>query len=136
MIEHTPQEMPPAEVIARTDMASAMPIQEPPSEIVMESEITSGSRPSEPLADAEEVVGSAVAGATWHSNKKITSLWLINENRNSWVGISDVGWRKLANNSDSAVVALTMLSSHAKQMNRTVNAYEDDKKMIKEIYVW
>ncbi len=135
MTDRTPQEMAPAEVTATTDQELAIPTQEPPSEVDIESEIISDSSPSEPLPDTEDVVAST-AGATWHRGKKITALWSINQNRNVHVGISGVGWRKLANNSDSAIVALNMLSSHAKQMNRTVNAYEDDKKMIKEIYVW
>ena len=135
MSTNTPQEMPPAEVTATTDQELAIPTQEPPSEVIIESEIISGSSPSEPLPDTEDAMAST-AGATWHRGKKITALWSINQNRNVHVGISSVGWRKLANNSDSAIVALNMLSSHAKQMNRNVNAYEDDKKMIKEIYVW
>jgi len=137
MADHIPQEMPPAEVISTTGMASTMPTQEPPSEIVTEYEIASGSGPTEPLPDAEEIAdNAATAAATWHYSRKITALWLKNQNRNVWVGISGVGWRKLAYNSDSANVALNMLSSHAKHLDRTVNAYEDDKQAIQRIVVW
>jgi hypothetical protein len=84
--------------------------------------------------EAEEAVGAAF-GATWYNSKKITALWSINQNRNSWIGVSGLGWKKLANTSDSAVMALTLLASHAKQMNRNVNIREDTGQ-IREIYVW
>jgi len=86
--------------------------------------------------------GAAAAGAadasttTWLNSQKVTALWSINENRNSWVGLSGKGWVKLANNSDSAVVALTMLASHAKQMQTVVNCRQESDNMIHEIYAW
>jgi len=77
------------------------------------------------------------SGATaWLNNQKVTALWSINENRNSWVALSGDGWIKLANNSDSAIVALTMLASHAKQMQTIVNCRQEADKMIHEIYAW
>src|SRR4030095_15177497 len=67
--------------------------------------------------------GGAAAGATtttWLNNQKVTALWSIAENRNSWIALSGVGWAKLANNSDTAVVALTMIASHAKVLQTVV----------------
>src|SRR5215212_587466 len=43
--------------------------------------------------------------------------------------------KQLADNSDSAVVALTMLASHAQHTGATVNALEDAGK-ITQLYVW
>lgn len=83
-----------------------------------------------PLAKKEEVL------AAWVSGKQINALWGINQNRNSWVYVSDVGWKKLANNSDSAIVALTILTSHAKQLNCPVDYREEADNMIHEICVW
>lgn len=78
----------------------------------------------------------AISGITaWQNNKRITALWSINQNRNSWIGVSGMGWRKLANNSDSAVVALTMLCSHAREKNSVVN-FREEGGMVREIYVW
>jgi len=78
----------------------------------------------------------AIAGVTaWQNNKRITALWSINQNRNSWIGVSGLGWRKLANNSDSAIVALTMLCSHARKKNSVVN-FREEGGMVREIYVW
>jgi hypothetical protein len=83
------------------------------------------------------VMEGGVTGVTaWQNNKQITSLWSINQNRNSWVGVSAIGWRKLANNSDSAIVALTMLSAHAREKGSVVNYREESDGMIHEMYVW
>lgn len=80
---------------------------------------------------------NVVAGITaWNNNKQITALWSINQNRNSWVGVSGIGWKKLANNSDSAIVALTMLSAHARDTGSVVNCRDESDGMIHEMYVW
>lgn len=79
----------------------------------------------------------AMTGITaWQNNKKITGLWSINQNRNSWLHVEGVGWKKLANNSDSAVVALTMLGAHAREKGTNVNYREESDGMIREIYAW
>jgi hypothetical protein len=83
-------------------------------------------------------VGTAIAAgvSAWQKHKRITGLWSINQNRNSWVAVDGVGWKKLVNNSDSAIVALTMLSSHAREKGSTVNYREESDGMIYEMYVW
>src|SRR4051812_26798063 len=40
--------------------------------------------------------GVAVAVGAWQTSKKVDSLWTINQDRNSWVGIAGIGWKKLA----------------------------------------
>jgi hypothetical protein len=47
-----------------------------------------------------------------------------------------VGWKKLANNSDSAIVALTVLSASARQTQTQVNYRDEADGMIHEMYVW
>lgn len=74
--------------------------------------------------------------SAWQNNKQINALWSINQNRNSWVGVSGVGWKKLANNSDSAIVALTMLAAHAREKGSVVNYREESDGMVYEMYVW
>jgi hypothetical protein len=92
---------------------------------------------AEPPAAAE---GGAAAGAigasVWVNNKKINALWTISENRNSWVGVAGVGWVKLANNSDSAIVALTMLGANARHTQGIVNYRQEADNMLHEMYVW
>ncbi len=92
---------------------------------------------AEPPAAADAGGGAGAVGATvWVNNKKINALWVINENRNSWVGVAGVGWVKLANNSDSAIVALTMLGANARQTQGAVNYRQEADNMIHEMYVW
>ena len=81
-------------------------------------------------------VGVGEAATTWINNQKVNALWGMNQNRNSWIGIAGVGWKKLANNSDSAVVALTILGANAKQMQTPVNYREEADGMVHEMYVW
>ncbi|HEX8069719.1 MAG TPA: hypothetical protein VF546_07205 [Pyrinomonadaceae bacterium] len=83
-----------------------------------------------PTAGAEEGI------TAWQNNKRITALWVIGENRNSWVYIAGVGWKKLANNDDTAVVALTKVSASALQTQTQVNYRDEADGMIHEIYVW
>lgn len=79
---------------------------------------------------------TAVGASTWINGKKINVLWTINENRNSWVGVAGVGWVKLANNSDSAIVAFSMLGANARQTQGIVNYRQEADNMIHEMYVW
>ena len=91
---------------------------------------------AEPPAAAEGGAASGIGASVWVNNKKINALWTISENRNSWVGVAGVGWVKLANNSDSAIVALTMLGASARQTQGVVNYRQEADNMIHEMYVW
>jgi hypothetical protein len=101
----------------------------------------SGGGDSAPALDPS---GGATAGAgggdggvtAWVNTKKVSSLWAPAQNRNSWAGIAGVGWKKLANNSDTAVVALTILAGSAKVTQGDVNYREEADGMIHEIYAW
>ena len=90
---------------------------------------TTDSAPSLPIEGVESGI------STWQNNKRINGLWSINQNRNSWAGVAGVGWKKLAGDSDSAIVALTMLAAHARDKNAPVN-YREESNQIQEIYVW
>lgn len=80
---------------------------------------------------------SSDGGVTaWNNSKRVSALWGINQNRNSWVHVPGVGWKKLANNSDSAVMALTVLAVHAKQTQTAYNYRDEADGMIHESYVW
>jgi hypothetical protein len=81
-------------------------------------------------------IGGAGAGTVWNNSQLVNALWSINEDRNSWVGIQGTGWVKLSTNSDTGIVALTMLAAHAKQLQTIVNYRVEDDGMIHEIYAW
>jgi hypothetical protein len=88
-----------------------------------------------PLPIAEGVsVGADITA--WQNNKKFNALWCINQNRNVFVGVVGIGWKKLADNSDSAIVALTMLSAHAYEKGSVVNYRDESDTKIHEMYVW
>jgi hypothetical protein len=50
--------------------------------------------------------------------------------------VAGVGWVKLANNSDTAIMALTMLGANARQTQGIVNYRQESDNMIHEMYVW
>ena len=98
---------------------------------------TSASSPSKSLpATASSGTAGGAAGTTWNNAANINALWSINQDKNSWVGVANVGWIKLSNASDSGIVSLTQLASHAKQMGSTVYYRQEDDGMIHEFYVW
>jgi glucose/arabinose dehydrogenase len=74
--------------------------------------------------------------ATWRNNVRIDALWSIDETRNAWVRVVDVGWRKIYNGRDGAFQALTTIASQARQTGRPVNLREEPDGMIYEIYLW
>lgn len=93
--------------------------------------------PSTVPPSATVAQGVTAGGVTaWVNNQRINALWCINENRNAWIGVAGVGWKKLANNDDTAVVALTSLGASAKQTQTAVNYREEADGMIHELYVW
>lgn len=92
---------------------------------------------NEPPASAKKSGDTGGIGVTvWVSGKKINALWAINENRNAWVSVAGVGWTKLANNSDTAIVALTILAANARQTQGDVSYRQEADNMIHEMYVW
>ena len=73
---------------------------------------------------------------TWSAATTINALWSINQDKNSWISDASLGWKKLSNASDSGIVALNILSSHAKQLGSTVYHRTEDDGMVHEMYVW
>ena len=74
--------------------------------------------------------------AAWNNGKKITALWSINQNRNSWVHIDGVGWRRLANNSTAPSWQCRSSEPTLGEKATTVNYRDEADGMIHEIYVW
>lgn len=80
--------------------------------------------------------GAAAAIGAWNNSKRVTALWTINQNRNSWMHVDTVGWKRLSTASESGVVALTRLAAHARERNSVVNYRDEADGMVHEIYVW
>lgn len=88
---------------------------------------------------APPMVGTSsgeAATATWRSNVTIDALWSIDETRNAFVHVVDLGWKKIFNGRDGAFQALVTLASQARQTNRPCNLREEADGMIYEIYLW
>ena len=96
---------------------------------------TEGASSSVPTLDPTTGVGAGEITA-WQNDKRINALWAINENRNVFVGVTGVGWKRLANNNDTAIVAFTLLSGSAKLTQTPVNYRDETDRMIHEMYVW
>jgi|GEM_PF-2862149 len=92
----------------------------------------SGSSPSIRPTSA----GAAVGATAWHQNVRITALWSINEERNAWAHLENIGWRKLATQLHSSHLALNLLASHARQAGGANSAREEGDGMLHEMYVW
>jgi hypothetical protein len=135
--QDTPTRIPPSEKAEGYATASGTePQQQQPSEVLLkEAKRSQMETEAIPFQTPTGEAMQGITAAVWHSNKKINALWSNNGNRNVWVAIADVGWRKLADNSDSAIMALTIITSHAFQTNRTANLMEDGGQ-IREVYVW
>jgi hypothetical protein len=74
--------------------------------------------------------------ATWQSNVHVIGLWSINQDRNAWVYLDNVGWRKLSGASESGLVSMNMLAAHAYQLGSSSSLYEGDDGSINQLYVW
>jgi hypothetical protein len=88
-----------------------------------------------PGAETTGITAGAIGG--WQDNAHITALWSINQDKNSWIWVANIGWLKLANNSETGIMALTVLASHAKAMGRILSYGTDSSTgMVTQMYVW
>jgi hypothetical protein len=136
MTDSKPEDLSSAQLAMTSQGAGgdAAPTAQPPQQTTGAQAGTSGPQAGPPPQAAG---AGATAGATvWQNDKRIVALWGINQNRNSWAYVNGIGWKKLANNSDTAVVALTALAAHARQLNSSVSYREEADALIHEMYVW
>jgi hypothetical protein len=84
---------------------------------------------------ADVDVSASITG-TWRQNVVVTALWSINETRNAWIHLQNIGWKKIFNSRDGAFTTLVTLASQAKQTNRPITCREESDGMIYEIYLW
>jgi hypothetical protein len=146
MSESTPSQLPPSNLIKTSEREARPPelSSEQLSQIARKgtaaaatTSVASAAAPS--LSPSEAVPRVGAVGTTWQSNAQVSALWSINQDRNSWVYITNVqnpGWQKLSTASESAVVAMTMLGAHLKQTQTIINYRTEADGMIHEMYVW
>jgi hypothetical protein len=81
-------------------------------------------------------INSHNRAAGWRYGKKLTALWAHGPtNRNAYIYVSGLGWRKLWPAHDTSLEAMMVMAAHAKDNDRPVNFYEEDGK-IKQMYAW
>ena len=113
ILDH-PTEEPPAHSISAK--VENRPAQDPPSQ----------------LAVQEKGIG-----AGWQTNKKVLGFWSIcSDQRNAYMYVDGIGWRKFADNSDSAIMAFNIIAAHAKVTGKGANYYEGDDGKVNTLYVW
>ncbi len=90
------------------------------------------------LAPPEEVLtAGADEGVTaWLTNRKILALWTNSANKNSYINIQGIGWRRLFPGSDATVVCMSMMAAHARAEGRNVNVRIEGDNLVHELYVW
>ena len=135
-----------------SNISDQQPVQDPPSSsqisvavagdatpmdnsMIQIDAVEEAQAPETTTATTGQAASSATA-TTWNNSAHINALWSINQDKNSWVGIAGVGWKKLSTASESGIVALTALASTAKEKNSLVYYREESDSMIHEFYVW
>jgi hypothetical protein len=73
---------------------------------------------------------------TWIGDRKVNALWTNNSNRNTWFGVAGVGWKKFADNSDSAAMAFSILAANARITQGNASYREEADGKVYELYVW
>ena len=96
----------------------------------------SGGGGAQPSISPPEQAASSGGITAWQGDKRISGLWSINQDRNAWVAITNIGWKKLATASASGLVALNLLGAHARQTNSRVDYRDEADDMIHEMYIW
>ncbi len=85
--------------------------------------------------DAYMDAAETVLEPAWQRDKRITGLWAINQDRNAWAYVKDLGWRRVYSKDDSAFYALLTQLAAAKAANRRVDIRQDGN-VIVELYVF
>jgi hypothetical protein len=114
---------------------SAVPTMPPGLEELSAQLATAGRPTLEPPSGGVLSVGLEAGASAWAS-QKVTGLWTINQDKNSWVAVTNVGWIKLSIASDTGITALMMLAASAKETQTAFNYRKEADNMIHEIYVW
>lgn len=86
--------------------------------------------------EAFRTAGAQAITATWRTGMFVTATWSINEPRNAWMYVKDLGWRKLYNGRDHAHLALVALAAQARETGSPISFREEADGMVYEIYLW
>ncbi|MEJ2455840.1 MAG: hypothetical protein P8103_17020 [Candidatus Thiodiazotropha sp.] len=107
------------------------PIREP-AQSITEAAV----REAAPTLQPDTLEGGTVEGRLTVPSMTPPALWCNQTDRNAYIYVGGMGWRKLSNANASALLSMVMLASHAEQTNATVNLRVESDNMVHEIYVW
>jgi C1A family cysteine protease len=77
---------------------------------------------------------AGIVNTGWQRNKRVTGLWVINQNRNAWAHIQGLGWRTISPDNDNILLNMLVQLTAAKAAGRPVTFYEEQS-VIKQVYV-
>jgi len=84
--------------------------------------------------DARMWAVDGIIESGWERNKRVIGLWAINEDRNAWAYISDLGWRRISFDNDNIFLDMLAQLTAAKAGSRRVDIRQESG-VIKELYV-
>lgn len=119
LLEHPTQSPPDKDLVdtSAQDVKDVVPTENPPIQ----------------LAEGSQTF----AAAGWQTDTKVLGLWSIcSDQRNAYMYAEGLGWKKFADNSDSAIMAFNIIAAHAKATGKGANFYEGDDGKINTLYVW
>lgn len=76
-----------------------------------------------------------VAETGWIRDCRIIGLWAINQDRNAWVYVNNLGWRRICFDNDNIFLDMLAQLIAAKAASRRVD-FRQENAVIKEIYVF
>lgn len=137
MSKSKPTQMPPVFRV-KEDGTNVLTDSRPTDLTAMDQAVLEQVRQSAPTMEPPaEVLAAAQDGVmAWVNDKRVNSLWSKAENRNSWIGVTGVGWKKLSTASDSGIMALTLLAATARVTNGRIDYREEADGMIHECTIW
>jgi C1A family cysteine protease len=80
----------------------------------------------------DAIIGIAETG--WIRDTRIIGLWTNNQDRNAWVYVQNLGWRKISSENDNIHIDMLVQLTSAKAAGRRVDLYQENS-VIKQIYV-
>ena len=76
------------------------------------------------------------AFGVWNNNVKVVSTWGKAQDKNAFLNISGMGFKKIKETNEQAFLALLMLGTHARDKNSNINVRTETDGRIYEMYVW
>jgi len=77
---------------------------------------------------------NGIANTGSHTNRRVTGLWAINQDRNAWAHFDGLGWRRISPDNDNIFIDMLAHLTAAKAAARPVNFVEENS-VIKQVYV-